>query len=172
MANDCGLLRQEDMPVFKQWLDFVGVGWNPGVGLWEVIRISYAGHSCVVTRNKQENYKSPEYLRPLIQCFRAYQLKDEAEVQAEAEITDTERLDFMLSKGRKVVTELTGWSSENTCYDIYVTEGSMEDRKYTAVSHDHVGHMKASTDIARKLKREAIDLAITESKEQTNEKSN
>lgn len=154
------------MPTFKQWLDFVGIGWNPGIGLWEVIRIYYAGHSCVVTRNKQENYKSPEYLRPLIQCFREYQLKAVPEVQAEAEITDTERLEFMLKKSRKVVVE--------DCFrhhEIYVEEGFMGDKKYSPV---HVGLPYKEWAPGDRLiyQRQAIDLAITESKEQTNEKSN
>lgn len=162
MANDCGLLRQEDMPAFKQWLDLGGIGWNPGMGLWEVIRISYAGHSCVVSRNKQENYKSPETLRPLIQCFREYQLK---EVPVVVEITDTERLEFMLCKGRKVETEVTGWTESCICYEIYVTECSMEDRKYSAVDHNAPVRLIASSDEAMILKRQAIDLAITESKE-------
>ena len=155
MANDCGLLRQEDMPAFKQWLDLGGIGWNPGMGLWEVIRISYAGHSCVVTRNKQENYKSPEILRPLIQCFREYQLK---EVPVVVEITDTERLEFMLKKSRKVVVE--------DCFrhhEIYVEEGFMGDKKYSPV---HVGLPYKEWAPGDRLiyQRQAIDLAITESK--------
>lgn len=79
--------------------------------------------------------------------------------------TDTERLEFMLRKGRKVVTEIAGWTESYTCYEIYVTEGSMEDRKYSAVDHKAPDRLIASSDEAMILKRQAIDLAITESKE-------
>lgn len=166
MANDCGLLRQEDMPAFKQWLDLVGIGWNPGTGLWEVIRISSGGNNYVVTRNKQENYKSPETLRPLIQCFREYQMKEGHQAPADVEITDTERLEFMLKKSRRVVVEMCF-----SHHEIYVEECFMGGKKYSPV-HIALPYEKWEKGDRLIYQRQAIDLAITESKVQTNEKSN
>lgn len=74
-------------------------------------------------------------------------------------ITDTERLEFMLKKSRKVVVE--------DCfrhYEIYVEEGFMGDKKYSTV---HVGLPYKEWAPGDRLiyQRQAIDLAITESKE-------
>lgn len=83
-----------------------------------------------------------------------------------AEITDTERLKFMLKKSRKVVVE--------DCFrhhEIYVEEGFMGDKKYSPV---HVALPYAEWEKGDRLcyQRQAIDLAIIETKVQTNEKSN
>jgi hypothetical protein len=162
MANDVGYLRQEDIPALKAWLDVRGVGWNPGIGLWEVIRIAYGGHNSVVTRNKQEHYKTPVELRPLLLEFREFMASHE-EPETKEEISDTERLDFILRKGRQVVTEIEGWGSEGRHYAIYVTEGVMDDKEYPAVRFTAESFSQISEE-GRKIKREAIDLAIIESR--------
>lgn len=84
-------------------------------------------------------------------------------------ITDTQRLDFILKKCRKVVIEQVGYNgSGDTFYEVYVEEGFMSDRKYPPVRL--VG--KSTTVINGETQRQAIDLAINESKEQVNEKGN
>lgn len=171
MANDVGYLRQEDIPTLKLWLDKRGVGWNPGIGLWEVIRIAYGGHNSVVTRNKQEQYKTPVELRPLLLEFREFVNTPPVPLATEGEITDTERLDFMMSKARQVVVELEGWGSEGRHFAVYVTEGPMSDKEYDAVRFT-AEDFKASSEEGRKIKREAIDLAINESRSETSEESN
>jgi len=158
MSNDCGLIRQEDMVEFKQWLDHVGVGWNPGMGIWEVIRISYAGRNCVVTRNKQENYKSPEELRPLIQQYREHQAQKTPVATIASEIDDTARLEFMLGKSRKVVIE-----NCFTRHEVYVEEGFMGDKKYSPVSVIRRFNLWTE-DENLNYKRQAIDNAINESR--------
>jgi hypothetical protein len=159
MANDVGYIRPEDMPALKVWLDKRGIGWNPGVGLWEVIRISYGGFTSVVTRNKQEHYKSPVELRPLLLEFREYVAAENPETKEE--ISDSERLVFLIEKHRSITIEIVGSNGlGDTFYQVYVEEGFMGDRKYPAV---HVtGNINTCMSLA--TKREAIDLAIIESR--------
>lgn len=160
MANDVGYLRQEDIPTLKLWLDKRGVGWNPGIGLWEVIRIAYGGHNSVVTRNKQEQYKTPVELRPLLLEFREFVNKLPEPIPANA-IGDSERLVFMLEKHRQVITAAVGFNGRGDhFFEVYVEEGFMGDKKYPAVKF--VGNLNTQTAFA--TKREAIDLAIIESR--------
>lgn len=163
MANDVGYIRPECIPALKTYLDRRGIGWNPGHGQWEVIRIAYGGHTCVVTRNQKEQYKTPVELRPLLLDFRDFMLMQEPTLETNEEITDTERLDFMLSKGRQVITEVEGWGSEGRHYAVYVEEGTMADRKYDAVRFTAEDHSSRSPE-GLKIKREAIDLAIIQSR--------
>ena len=88
------------------------------------------------------------------------------------QITDTERLDFMLSEHRKVVIEIEGWGSLGRHYAVYVEEGFMGDRQYDGVRFTQQEEFSGSSEQGAKIKREAIDLAINESKEQSNEESN
>lgn len=171
MANDVGYIRQEDIPAFKLWLDQKAVGWNPGVGLWEVLRIHYGALTCIITRNKVEQYKTPVELRPLLLEFREFINSHEQVTETPEEITDTERLDFMLSKARNVVVEVAGWGSEGSHYEVYVEEGVMGDRQYDAVRFTQQ-NFKGGSDEGRKIKREAIDLAIIQSRSETSEESN
>lgn len=160
MAFDKGQIRIDEIPAFKAWLDANAVGWNPGLGLWEVIRVNYGTRVQVVTRNKQDHLSSPEELRPLLQQFRVF-LNPPQTPEVKDEITDTERLDFMLSKGRQVVVEIEGWGSEGRHFAVYVTQGVMSDREYPAVKFT-CEDFKGGSDEGRKIKREAIDLAINE----------
>lgn len=164
MANDVGYLRQEDIPALKLWLDNRGVGWNPGIGQWQAIHIMYGGHTSVVTRNKREQYKTPVELRPLLLEFREFlnnRLPDPVPAIA---ITDSERLVFMLDEYRVVVTEVVGSNGRgDTFYEVYVEEGFMADRRYPSV---HVtGNISTPMNFA--TKREAIDLAIIQSRSES-----
>jgi hypothetical protein len=160
MANDVGYLRQEDIPALKAWLDVRGVGWNPGIGLWEVIRIAYGGHNSVVTRNKQEHYKTPVELRPLLLEFREFMASHE-EPETKDEITDSERLVFMLEKHRQVVTASVGFNGHgDNFFEVYVQEGFMGEKRYPSAKF--TGNLTTKTAFA--TKREAIDLAIIESR--------
>jgi hypothetical protein len=160
MATDIGYLRSTDKDFLEAWLDKRGIGWTPGIGQWQVIHIRYGGFTCVVTRNKQEQYKSPIELRPLLLEFREYMASLE-NPETKDEISDSERLDFILRKGRQVVTEIEGWGSEGRHYAIYVTEGVMDDKKYPAMRFTAEDFNSAGEE-GRKIKREAIDLAIIE----------
>lgn len=172
MANNVGYLRAEEMLAFKVWLDIRGVGWNPGIGLWEVIRIAYGGHTCVVTRNKVEQYETPVELRTLLIEFREFvqRVADKSDMPAESEtseITDTDRLDFMLEKSRKLVYEVVGYSGRGTSWiDIYVEQGFMAARRFEAIRAE-VENL--SVDHTPEQKRAAIDLAIIEVRGESSE---
>lgn len=164
MANDVGYLRQEDIPALKLWLDKRGVGWNPGIGEWQVIRIAYGGHSSVVTRNKREQYKTPVELRPLLLEFREFLNNKLPEPIPAIAITDSERLMFMLDRYRVVVTEIVGANGlGDTFYEVYVEEGFMATHRYPSV------HVTGNGNTAMNLttKREAIDLAIIQSRSES-----
>lgn len=87
-------------------------------------------------------------------------------------ITDTERLDFMLEKHRKLIISLTGIGTRGRAYEVYVEEGFMGSREYTPVCVKAPEGNFQDVHNAAEYKRQAIDLAINESKEQTSEKSN
>lgn len=77
-----------------------------------------------------------------------------------SKITDTERLDFMLDKARKLVYEVVGYNGRGTSFiDVYVEEGFMSDRRFAAI---HTEVQNLSEDCTPQIKREAIDLAILE----------
>lgn len=169
MANDVGYIRPGELQVLKNWLDRQGIGWNPGIGLWEAIRIAYGAHNCVVTRNKQDVYKTPVELRPLLLKFRDHMATAGDNPD---EITDSERLEFLLRKGRQVVVEIEGWGSEGRHYAVYVTEGTFDDVKYPAVRFSQEEDFSGVSEEGFKVKREAINLAIIESRSKTSEESN
>lgn len=89
--------------------------------------------------------------------------------ETKEEITDSERLVFMLDKYRVVVTEVVGSNGRgDTFYEVYVEEGFMANRRYPAVKV--VGNINTAMNLASK--RESIDLAINEVRSETSEKSN
>lgn len=79
-------------------------------------------------------------------------------------ITDTERLDFMLEKHRKVVVSLIGIGTQGRGFDVYIEEGFMANREYTPVRVFAVEGGLQDLPNATEIKREAIDRAINESK--------
>ena len=87
-------------------------------------------------------------------------------------INDTERLDFMLCESRKVVVEIEGWGSAGRHYAVYVEEGFMSDHQAPAVRFTQEEDFNVADAGGLHIKRQAIDLAIIESKEQSSEKSN
>lgn len=160
MANDIGYIRPEDIIQFKAWLDTRGIGWNPGIGLWEVMRVSYGAFNCIITRNKVSHYKSPVELRPLLLEFRDYMRTLETKTETSEVITDSQRLDFMLEKSRKLVYEVIGYNGRGQSFiDVYVEQGFMSERRFGAV---HIEVQNLSEDCTPQTKRAAIDLAITE----------
>jgi len=68
-----------------------------------------------------------------------------------SEFTDTQRLDFMLSKFRKVVVEVLPFGGR----DIYVEEGFMGNKTYGAVRLTN-----SSAQEEDQAKRMAIDIAL------------
>ncbi|MFK3941907.1 hypothetical protein ACI2KC_09495 [Pseudomonas monteilii] len=68
-----------------------------------------------------------------------------------SEFTDTERLDFMLSKSRKVVVEVRPYGGR----DIYVEEGFMGTTTYGAVCLTNPSAQEEG-----QAKRLAIDIAL------------
>ncbi|SFA47889.1 hypothetical protein [Metapseudomonas otitidis] len=69
-------------------------------------------------------------------------------------ITDTQRLDFILRKCRKVIVERL----PNNCLEVYVEEGFMGETQHPVIAH-RGDWAEASTEAAA-VKRKAIDAAI------------
>lgn len=177
MAHDKGLIQIEEIPHFRAWLAVNAIGFNAGIGQWEVLRVNYGTHVQIIARNSQDHLKTPEGLRPLLQEYRRHVEGQStasniaAEIQSRPDaITDTERLDFMLDKSRKLVYEVVGYSGRGTSFiDVYVEQGFMSDRKFDAVRIEVQSSDKCC---APETKREAIDLAIIEVRSECNEKGN
>lgn len=74
---------------------------------------------------------------------------------------DTERMDFMLQKHRKVVVELV----PGRRHEVYVEEGFMADEQYPAVIHE--GGWADGSTAANEVKRKAIDAAIAAHKRES-----
>lgn len=74
-----------------------------------------------------------------------------------AEFTDSQRLDFILARGRQVVLEGMGTNGRGTFYyTLYVQEGIWPDEKYERT------HLEGPEDFepSPEQKRQAIDLAM------------
>lgn len=161
-----GTIPVERVPEFIQFLQQLGYATRPGSGHYQLGQILVDGRMQAITVNAKQVVGLPAEIAGYVPAF-------VAAGQAPATgITDTERLDFMLSKSRKVVVEITGWGSEGSHYAIYVEEGTMGDKSYPAVEFSQEAQFKHTTPEGVATKRQAIDLAINESKEQSSEKSN
>lgn len=146
MANDRGLLRIDEIPAFKNYCNLVSVGYADGRGEFEALRVFYNMNTHVITRNSKDVLATPPGMRSLIDNFRAQHNV----------YNDSVRLEFMLSKGRKVIVE-------NMCngdHEVYVEEGTMGDKKYPSVLAQNSSDMSWTSKEALALKRQAIDLAI------------
>jgi hypothetical protein len=85
------------------------------------------------------------------------QLKMIEELLASAQpdaLDDTDRLNFMLEKHRKVVVELVPGRG----HEVYVEEGFMGDKQYPPAAH--AGDWADGSAAAKEVKRKAIDVAI------------
>ncbi|MDW2775209.1 hypothetical protein [Pseudomonas sp. BEA3.1] len=74
-----------------------------------------------------------------------------------ADFNDTQRLDFILARGRQVVLEGMGTNGRGTFfYELYVQEGIWPDSKYACV------HLEGPDDFqpTQEQNRQAIDLAM------------
>lgn len=69
-------------------------------------------------------------------------------------ITDTQRLDFILRKCRKVIVERL----PNNCLEVYVEEGFMGETQHPVIAHR--GDWAEASAEAAAVKRKAIDAAI------------
>ena len=143
--NDKGLLRIDEVDDFQNFCTLNGVGYAAGKGPYEVIRVFYDAATQVITRNSADVISTPPKLRPLLDRYRAQNNV----------LDDTQRLDFMLAKWRKVVAEVTPRNHE-----VYVEEGFMGDKTYPAVvvSNEDWANLDKAGEAA--IKRQAIDLAI------------
>ena len=142
MSNDRGLIRLEELQAFRTYCNLVSVGHAPGKGEYQSLVVYYGGLTHVISRNKANVLSTPVELRPLIENFRAQHKI----------ITDTQRLDFMLGKYRKVVVERIGMGYFSLC----VEEGFMGDKKYPSIEFNEA----SSIEEILAQKRQAIDLAI------------
>lgn len=74
-----------------------------------------------------------------------------------ANFNDTQRLDFILARGRQVVLEGMGTNGRGTFfYELYVQEGIWPDSRYESI------HLEGPADFqpSQEQNRQAIDLAM------------
>lgn len=145
MANDKGLLQFDELTDFVNFLNKRGIGNAVPKGLWQARVVYLHDGTHVIGYNSDNVVNTPVELRSLIGDFRLVQNV----------ITDTQRLDFMLARWRKVVSEVTPRNHE-----VYVEEGFMGDKSYPAVVVSNDDWAKLDKDGEAAIKRQAIDLAI------------
>lgn len=145
MANDKALLSVNELDAFKNYCKLISVGFSVPASKFQVLVVYFGGYTCVVTNNAKNVLTTPVELRPLIENFR----------KQHNVFDDTRRLDFMLSKSRKVLVE-NMWGHG---YEVYVVEGVMEEKKYPSVESPNTVTNWTGPE-ALSIKRQAIDLAI------------
>lgn len=161
-----GTITAEQVPEFIVFLEGMGYATRPGGSIFELSQVLLDGRFHAVTTNSRGVVGLPYDIACYVpEFFKRTQV-------AVTGITDTERLDFMLCKSRKVVVEIEGWGSGGRHYAVYVEEGFMSDKTYEAVRFTQEDDFNGVNPHGVKIKREAIDLAINETKGQTSEKSN
>lgn len=166
MSHSKGLIPSAKVQMFLGYLegkDYITIA---GKGAYQVAQVLVGGDWLAISIDGKGVIGIPEQLVAEAHGFIAHKLRTPNELQVgEVGITDTERLDFMLSNCRQVTVEVTGWGSEGRHYEIYVEQGFMSDKKYPPV------HVTSNTEedfqgvYGMSIKREAIDLAIKECNE-------
>lgn len=159
MAYVKGIIPADKVPLFLEHLGMGGYAFRQEARQWQLGQVLVAGVWAAITVDKKGSVGLPEELVGHAKDFLQGTFTPEPEG-----ITDTERLDFMLSKSRKVVVEITGWGSEGSHYAVYVEEGTMGGKSYPAVEFAQETQFMHNTPEGVATKREAIDLAINESK--------
>jgi hypothetical protein len=158
MAYVKGIIPADKVPLFLEHLGMGGYAFRQEARQWQLGQVLVAGVWVAITVDKKGTVGLPEDLVGHAKDFLQSIFVPEG-------ITDTQRLDFMLSKYRNVIVEVEGWGSEGSHHAVYVEEGFMADKQYPAVRFTG----EAGTPCSLELKREAIDLAILETKGKNDE---
>lgn len=154
MAYIKGLIPADKVPEFLKVLRGEGYDVRPAGSTWELAQVLLEGRWAAITINSKGVVGLPEALAGYVPGF----------LEKPAGITDTERLNFMLDKSRKVVVEIEGWGSEGRHFAVYAEEGTFGGPSYPAVRFTQED-LDGASEHGRQIKREAIDLAINETKE-------
>jgi hypothetical protein len=160
MSYAKGIIPKAQVPAFLVELTRLGYTVNPGKSQWEMAQVLHGSKFHAISVDSKNVIGLPEFLAQLASGW----LLAQNPVPLAAGITDTERLDFILSKSRQVIVEIEGWSHEGRQYAVYVAQGTMQDIEYEAVrivKKDDETIVQNSEE-GRKIKRDAIDLAINE----------
>lgn len=152
-----GLITSAQVPDFVTYLQEKGFMVRTTSAAWELYQVSLWGRWKAIVLDGKGVIGIPSELTADAQKF----LKGAA---AQDSITDTMRLDFLLSAYRKVVIELEGWGSMGRHYAVYVEEGFMGDKQYEAVRFTQAEEFSGNSPEGAAIKRQAIDLAINELK--------
>lgn len=153
-----GLMPKAKVPDFCKHLekyDFIVID---GKSQWEMAQVMLDNRFQAITVDSKGVIGIPKMLEFQASLFLGMQLVSE---NAQSVITDSQRLDFMLDKCRKVVTEISGFGDGITHYEIYVEEGYMSDKTYKSVKHSGDDFSRHG-ELGHQLQRQAIDLAIKE----------
>lgn len=159
MAYIKGRIPSDKVSLFAEHLVLSGFDIRQSPAQYELVQVRMLNRWLAITIDSKGVVGLPEELVGHAEDFLRGTFTPEPEG-----ITDTERLDFMLSKSRKVAVEITGWGSEGSHYAVYVEEGTMGGKSYPAVEFAQETQFMHNTPEGVATKREAIDLAINESK--------
>lgn len=159
MAYSRGLIPKERVKDLIEFLRAIGIPVRVASTAWEMYQVNIAGRWWAITCSNKDVVGIPDAMLGLAQKFLRETFNN-----GPAAITDTQRLDFMLSEHRKVVIEIEGWGSLGRHYAVYVEEGFMGDRQYDAVKFTQAEEFSGSSPQGAEIKRQAIDLAINELK--------
>lgn len=157
MAYVKGIIPADKVPLFLEHLGMGGYAFRQEARQWQLGQVLVAGVWTAITVDKKGAVGLPEELVGHAKDFLQGTFTPES-------ITDTERLDFMLSEHRKVVIEIEGWGSLGRHYAVYVEEGFMADLQYDAVRFTQAEEFSGNSPQGTAIKRQAIDLAINELK--------
>ncbi|AXC36510.1 hypothetical protein HOT57_gp66 [Pseudomonas phage phCDa] len=159
MAYLKGRIPSDKVSLFAEHLVLGGFDIRPSPAQYELLQVRILNRWLAITIDSKGVVGLPEELVGHAEDFLRGTFTPEP-----VGITDTERLDFMLRKSRKVVVEIEGWGSEGRHYAVYVEEGFMADKTYSAVRFTQEEDFNGVDPHGVKIKREAIDLAINETK--------
>ena len=159
MAYIKGRIPSDKVSLFAEYLMLGGFDIRRSSARYELVQVRMLNRWLAITIDSKGVVGLPEELVGHAEDFLRGTFTPEPEG-----ISDTERLDFMLRKSRKVVVEIEGWGSEGRHYAVYVEEGFMGDHQAPAVRFTQQEDFNGVDPHDVKIKREAIDLAINETK--------
>lgn len=152
-----GLMPKAKVPDFCKHLEKYDFTVIDGKSQYEMAQVMLDNRFHAITVDLKGVVGIPKMLEFQARLFLEAQTTEPAPVT----VTDSQRLDFMLDKHRKVVTEVCGYGNGVTHYEIYVEEGFMSDKGYGSVEYSG-DDFSPHGEIGHKLQRQAIDLAIKE----------
>lgn len=159
MAHIKGIIPKDKVPNLLHYLCEQGFNVVMGKSIYELGQVLVNGRHMAITVNNKGVVGIPEDLEVYVITFLQEAMEDGVV------ISDTKRLDFMLQNHRKVIFE-NCWGLHT---ETYVEEGFMAERKYAPVVTTEP-FQEWSEEFKKSIQRQAIDLAITEFKQ--NEKDN